>query len=95
MAFTLRNTGTSPVEVGALGIAIIFQNKDNGKHDLDSMAQTCSMADPSISGEHGWVSVTRMTGKSQVLLIAPEVGTKMEAWESKAQVTVRYTPILY
>lgn len=38
------------------------------------------MIDPSIIGASGWVSVTRMTGKGTVLMVAPEGTAGVQAW---------------
>ena len=58
-----------------------------GTMSLDSMAATDSFIDPAISGQHGFVSVTRMTGEGAVLLVVPENGTDFQAYpnESPAQ----------
>jgi hypothetical protein len=82
MTFILKNTGSTSVEIGAWGAAMMFQTKDTGGHfDLDGLAGNCSMVDASINGGHSWVSVTRMTGTGPVLMVVAETGG-MEAWRT-------------
>ena len=38
------------------------------------------MVDPSITGQHGFVSVTRITGRGAVLMVVPENGTDFQAY---------------
>ena len=90
MWFTLTNKGGAAVELGAWSATMMFKDMSvhyPGKMSLDSMAATDSFIDPAISGEHGFVSVTRMTGEGAVLLVVPENGTDFQAYpnESPAQ----------
>ncbi len=90
MWFTLVNNGSTAVEVGAWSATMMFKDMSvhyPGKMSLDSMAATDSFIDPAISGQHGFVSVTRMTGEGAVLLVVPENGTDFQAFpnESPAQ----------
>lgn len=90
MWFTLTNKGSAAVEVGAWGATMMFKDMSvhyPGKMSLDSMAATDSFIDPAICGQHGFVSVTRMTGEGAVLLIVPENGTDFQAYpnDSPAQ----------
>ena len=64
MRFELTNGGEAAVEVGAWGAAMVFdtmQTSGGGHRTLDGFAGNCSMVDPAISGEGGWVSATRST----------------------------------
>lgn len=84
--FTLTNNGSEAVEVGAWSTAMMF--KDMGVHypgkvSLDTMAATDSFIDPAISGQHGFVSVTRCTGEGAVLLVVPENGTDFQAYPNE------------
>lgn len=83
MRFELRNRGAAAVEVGAWGAAMVFDTmatEGGGQRTLVDLAGNCSMVDPAISGEGGWVSVTRMTGTGGVLLVVPEGGVGVEAY---------------
>ena len=48
LRFTLRNSGTRTIEIGALGIPLIFDNVMSGKN-LDEAHALCSFSDPSIA----------------------------------------------
>jgi hypothetical protein len=50
-----------------------------GQRTLADLAGNCSMVDPAISGEGGWVSATRMVGTGAVLLVVPEEGLGVQA----------------
>ena len=50
-----------------------------GQRTLAELAGNCSMVDPAISGEGGWVSATRMVGTGGVLLVVPEEGLGVQA----------------
>ena len=81
--FGLTNLGSMPLEVGAWGAAMIFDTmatQGGGQRSLNDFAGNCSMVDPAIAGEGGWVSATRMTGTGGVLLIVPEGGAGVQAW---------------
>jgi hypothetical protein len=81
LRFVLRNNGSSLVELGAFGPAMIFSTSNAcNRTTLDSLAATCAMVDPSIASHHGFVSVTRMTGTGPVLLVVPENKTGFEAY---------------
>ena len=41
---------------------------------LEQMAARCSFTDFHLGQQHGWASVTRMTGRGPVLLVLPENG---------------------
>lgn len=49
---------------------------------LEQMADRSTFTDMHLGCSHGWVSVTRMTGRGPVLLITPENGTCFQAWRS-------------
>lgn len=81
--YDLHNNGSSAVEIGAWGATMTWMGmsvQHSGRTTLDSLAATCSFVDPAIAGEHGWVSVTRMTGLGAVVLLAVENGTSFEAY---------------
>ena len=84
LRFTLRNSGASAVEVGGLGIPLIFDNIMNGK-TLEEAHALCSFADPSIARDGGYVQVTRLNGHGPSLLVLPEGKTPLEAYRPIAQ----------
>ena len=69
----VTNTGADPLEIGGLGLAMPFAwSAGTAAGDLAS-----TFADPAITGEHGYVSVTRLSGKREVLMITTG---RDEAW---------------
>ena len=80
MRFELTNKGSTAIEIGAWGAAMVFDTMAAKQRDLDGMAGNCSFVDPAICGEGGWVSATRMTGTGGVLLVVPEEGIGVQAW---------------
>ena len=92
MRFGLSNRGGAAVEVGAWGAAMVFDTmatEGGGQRTLGDYAANCSMVDPAISGEGGWVSATRMTGAGGVLLVVPERGIGVQAHREMHE-TIRY-----
>ena len=81
MSFELTNTGTDALEVGGWGAAMVLMTMSvGGQKTLDQMAASCTMVDPAIIGEGGFVSATRMTGGGPVLLVVPERGAGVQSW---------------
>jgi len=79
LRFTLSNTGERPVEIGALGIPLVFDNILTGR-SLDEAHVVCSFTDPYIGGGAGYVQVTRLNGDGPVLLVVSDGDTPLEAW---------------
>ncbi|WP_158822848.1 DUF5695 domain-containing protein [Granulicella sp. S156] len=79
LRFTLRNSGKRGIEIGALGIPLIFDNVMNGKN-LDEAHAVCSFSDPSIAMDGGYVQVTRLNGHGPALLVVPDGKTPFEAY---------------
>lgn len=79
MRFTLRNPGPRAVEIGSLGIPLIFDNIMSGK-SLDEAHALCSFSDPSIALDAGYVQVTRLNGHGPALVVIPDGETPFEAY---------------
>jgi hypothetical protein len=79
LRFTLKNTATQPVQIGALGIPMIFNNILSDRN-LKQAHETCSFFDPYIGQDAGYLQVTRLTGLGQALVVAPEAKTPFEAY---------------
>ncbi len=79
LRFMLRNPGTKPVEIGALGIPLIFDNILSGKN-LDEAHAICSFSDPSIALDGGYVQVTRLNGHGPAMVVIPDGKTPFEAY---------------
>jgi hypothetical protein len=79
LRFTLKNKGSQAVEVGALGIPMIFNNVLNDR-SLEEAHAKCSFYDPYISEDAGYLQVTRLSGKPPALLVVPDGKTPFEAY---------------
>jgi len=80
LRFTLTNTSTAAVEIGGLGIPMVFNNIMNGR-TLDQAYRICSFYDPYIGEDAGYVQVSQLSGTGPVLLVVPDGHTPFEAWK--------------
>ena len=79
LRFELENRTGVPVEIGALGIPMVFNNILQGR-SLDEAHAVCSFSDPYIGLDAGYIQVARLTGVGPVMLVAPMAGTPFEAY---------------
>jgi len=79
LRFTLRNKTAGEVEVGALGIPMIFNNVLNERSLEDAHAK-CSFYDPYIGEDAGYLQVTRLSGRGSALVVVPDGKTPFEAY---------------
>ena len=79
LRFTLRNPGIHPIEVGALGIPLVFNNVLTGK-SLEDAHALCNFSDPSIALDGGYVQATRLDGHGPALVVVPDGKTPLEAY---------------
>ncbi|KQN06955.1 DUF5695 domain-containing protein [Sphingomonas sp. Leaf25] len=79
LRFVLANPGTVPVEVGAMGMPMVFDNIITDR-SLDEAHAQASFVDPYIGRDAGYLQVTRLNGAGPALLVLPEAGTPLEAW---------------
>ncbi len=79
LRFELRNTAALPVEVGSLGIPMIFNNLLHDK-SLEEAHTTCVFFDPYIGQDAGYLQVARLHGQGPVLLVLPDGDTPFEAY---------------
>lgn len=79
LRFTLTNTSRAPVEVGGLGIPMVFDNIITDR-TLEQAHAQASFADPYIGRDAGYVQVTRLNGAGPALLVLPERNTPLEAY---------------
>jgi hypothetical protein len=77
--FVLRNKSAEPVQIGALGIPMIFNNVLNDR-SLDQAHALCSFYDPYIGEDAGYLQVTRLNGQGPALLVIPDGDTSFEAY---------------
>jgi hypothetical protein len=79
MRITLANPGPRPVEVGALGLPMVFDNIISGR-SLEQAHAQASFVDPYIGQDAGYLQVTRLNGKGPALLVMPEARTPLEEY---------------
>ena len=80
LRFELKNKSTVPVEIGALGIPVIFNNMITGRN-LEQAHQICSFSDPYIGLDAGYLQVTRLSGHGPALVVVPDGQTPFEAYQ--------------
>jgi len=78
LRFTLKNKTAKIVEVGALGIPMIFNNVLNDR-SLEEAHAKCSFYDPYIGEDAGYLQVTRLSGHGPALVVVPDK-TPFEAY---------------
>ncbi|MDE3068415.1 MAG: hypothetical protein KGJ60_12825 [Verrucomicrobiota bacterium] len=79
LKFELKNKSVQPVEIGGLGIPLIFNNFITGR-SLAEAHEVCSFSDPAICMDAGYVQVTRLNGHGPALVVVPEGKTPLEAY---------------
>ncbi len=86
LRFELKNKTHQPVQVGALGIPMIFNNIITGRN-LKEAHEKCSFSDPYIGQDAGYLQVTRLSGAGPALIVVPDGQTPFEAYELLAEPT--------
>lgn len=79
LRFRLTNRGSEPLEIGGLGLPMVFDNILTGRN-LDQAHTLASFVEPYIGRDAGYLQVTRLGGEGPVLLVLPEAGTPLEAY---------------
>ena len=79
LRFEVKNRTSEKVEVGALGIPLIFNNIITDR-SLPEAHERCSFSDPYIGLDAGYLQVTRLSGHGPALLVVPEGRTPFEAY---------------
>jgi hypothetical protein len=79
LQFVLKNKSAETVQIGALGIPMIFNNVLN-ERSLEEAHAKCSFYDPYIGEDAGYLQVTRLSGHGPALLVVPEGKTPFEAY---------------
>jgi hypothetical protein len=79
LSFQLTNKSSEPVEIGALGMPMIFNNYITG-HSLADAHAICSFSDPAICRDAGYIQVTRLDGHGPALVVVPKGQTPLEAY---------------
>ncbi|KAI9838955.1 MAG: hypothetical protein M1819_004163 [Sarea resinae] len=79
LSFTFTNTADQPVEIGSLGFPIEFNNIFTNRSATD-VQQKCSLTDPYIGLNAGFLRVTPVSGLGAALVVTPLGNTSFEAW---------------
>ncbi|MEH3115178.1 DUF5695 domain-containing protein [Pedobacter terrae] len=79
LRFELKNKSDKNVEIGALGIPMIFDNILEGR-TLEQTHAKNVFYDPYIGKDAGYLQVTRLSGHAPSLLVAPLGHTPFEAY---------------
>ena len=79
LRFQLTNNSTESVEIGSLGIPMIFNNILEGK-SLDEAHRENVFFDPYIGMDAGYLQINRLHGKGSSLLIIPHQNAPFEAY---------------
>ncbi len=79
MRFELKNRTDQVVQIGSLGIPLIFNNVLTNR-TLDQAHASCVFYDPYIGEDAGYLQAVRLNGHGPVLLVVPDGRTKFEAY---------------
>ena len=79
LRFQITNNSTQKVEIGSLGIPLIFNNILEGK-SLDEAHHQNVFFDPYIGQDAGYLQVNRLHGNGGSLLVLPHLNAGFEAY---------------
>lgn len=79
LRFELHNKTDMPVEIGALGIPMVFNNILH-RRSLDEAHAVASFYDPYTGQDAGYLQVTRLNGHGPALVVVPYGHTPFEAY---------------
>ncbi len=79
LRFELHNPGEEAVEIGGLGIPLVFNNILQDR-SLDEAHAVSSFSDPYIGGDAGYLQVIRLDGHGPSLVVTPLGHTPFEAY---------------
>ncbi len=79
LRFALRNTSAGTIQIGALGIPMVFNNIISDR-TLEQAHAACSFSDPYIGQDAGYLQVTRLSGHGPTLVVVPDGKTPFEAY---------------
>src|SRR5690606_4751307 len=79
LRFEITNTQDVPVELGALGLPMVFNNILEGKSLTETHAQNVFF-DPYIGKDAGYLEVKRLSGRGPALLVLPKENMAFEAY---------------
>jgi len=79
LRFEITNTQDVPVELGALGLPMVFNNILEGKSLTEAHAENVFF-DPYIGMDAGYLEVKRLSGRGPALLVLPKENMAFEAY---------------
>tara|TARA_R110002050_G_scaffold202806_1_gene338034 strand:- start:34654 stop:37341 length:2688 start_codon:yes stop_codon:yes gene_type:complete len=79
MRFEITNKSANAIEIGALGIPMIFNNILEGKSLNETHAQNVFF-DPYIGMDAGYLEVKKLNGRGSALLVLPQENMSFEAY---------------
>ncbi|KAL4932587.1 uncharacterized protein BDV17DRAFT_279402 [Aspergillus undulatus] len=79
LTFTITNTQNQSIELGSLGLPLEF-NSIFYNYTAEEALASCSLIDPYIGLEAGYVQVSPTSGTGAALVITPLGDTPFEAW---------------
>ncbi|MDF0717107.1 DUF5695 domain-containing protein [Muricauda sp. 334s03] len=79
MRFEITNKQDKPLEIGALGVPMVFNNILEGKSLVETHAQNVFF-DPYIGKDAGYLEVKRLSGRGPALLVLPKDNMPFEAY---------------
>ncbi len=80
LRFAVQNKTAAPVQIGALGIPMVFNNILTGR-SLAQAHAACSFSDPAIAQDAGYLQVTRLSGQGPALVVVPDGKTPFEGYQ--------------
>ncbi|KAF2180841.1 hypothetical protein K469DRAFT_753180 [Zopfia rhizophila CBS 207.26] len=85
LTFTLTNQATGSLEIGSLGFPIEFNSIFTDRTAEQGQA-VCSLHDPYIGLDAGFVRVVPISGNGPALVVTPIGSTPFEGWRNLAEV---------
>ncbi|KAF2788955.1 hypothetical protein K505DRAFT_410596 [Melanomma pulvis-pyrius CBS 109.77] len=79
MRINITNTAKSIAELGSLGLPVSINNIFTGR-TAEQTQDRCSLADPYVGLDAGYVRVSHLRGTGKALVITPLGSTPLEAW---------------
>ena len=79
LRFVMSNPSPQPVDIGALGLPIVFDNIITDR-SLEEAHAEAIFVDPYIGRDAGYLQVTRLNGKGPALLVLPDGRSPLEAY---------------
>lgn len=81
LQFKLHNSGSTSLELGSLGFPTEFNSIFTGRN-ASSMLAECSLSDPYIGMDGGYIRVVPTSGKGAALVVTPLGKTPLEAYRN-------------